>query len=226
MRGDWLPPAGSNFILVYIPCIWSVPFFHLIYQILPCIPAVQDSISSPPEGKHSRPNSTSFWVRSLLLPRHRAQQWSPKGTLNAKWASCLFSTVTWFTYVGPAYSPGPSNLPAAAAAKSHQPCPTQTAAHQAPPSMAFSRQKYWSGLPLPSPTFQHCSVIVDCWGTVVEKPLYENHEKSGRPHGRVGFRKMMAGRQDSKQQMLKSEGVTATATKRHFRLILFSWCAM
>ena len=26
-----------------------------------------------------------------------------------------------------------------------------TAAHQAPPSMGFSRQKYWSGVPLPSP---------------------------------------------------------------------------
>ena len=29
-----------------------------------------------------------------------------------------------------------------------------TAAHQAPPSMGFSRQEYWSGLPLPSPI--HC----------------------------------------------------------------------
>ena len=27
-----------------------------------------------------------------------------------------------------------------------------TAAYQAPPSMEFSRQEYWSGLPLPSPT--------------------------------------------------------------------------
>ena len=27
---------------------------------------------------------------------------------------------------------------------------TPTAAHQAPPSMGFSRQEYWSGLPLPS----------------------------------------------------------------------------
>ena len=27
-----------------------------------------------------------------------------------------------------------------------------TAAHQAPPSIAFSRQEYWSGVPLPSPT--------------------------------------------------------------------------
>ena len=26
-----------------------------------------------------------------------------------------------------------------------------TAAHQAPPSMRFSRQEYWSGVPLPSP---------------------------------------------------------------------------
>ena len=26
-----------------------------------------------------------------------------------------------------------------------------TAAYEAPPSMGFSRQKYWSGVPLPSP---------------------------------------------------------------------------
>ena len=28
-----------------------------------------------------------------------------------------------------------------------------TAAHQAPPSMGFSRQEYWSGVPLPSPKY-------------------------------------------------------------------------
>ena len=28
-----------------------------------------------------------------------------------------------------------------------------TAAHQAPPSMGFARQEYWSGVPLPSPRF-------------------------------------------------------------------------
>ena len=28
-----------------------------------------------------------------------------------------------------------------------------TVAHQAPPSMGFSRQEYWSGVPLPSPRF-------------------------------------------------------------------------
>ena len=36
-----------------------------------------------------------------------------------------------------------------------QPCPTPltpwTAAYQAPPSIGFSRQEYWSGLPMPSP---------------------------------------------------------------------------
>ena len=31
-------------------------------------------------------------------------------------------------------------------------CPTpQTAARQAPPSLGFSRQEHWSGLPFPSP---------------------------------------------------------------------------
>ena len=51
---------------------------------------------------------------------------------------------------------GPGN-PAAAAAKSLQSCPTlcdptpQTAAHQAPLSLGFSRQERWSGLPFPSP---------------------------------------------------------------------------
>ena len=33
-----------------------------------------------------------------------------------------------------------------------------TAAHQAPPSMGFSRQEYWSGLPLPSP-HSGCSIL-------------------------------------------------------------------
>ena len=33
-----------------------------------------------------------------------------------------------------------------------------TAAFPAPPSMGFSRQEYWSGVPLPSPIFMLCSV--------------------------------------------------------------------
>ena len=49
----------------------------------------------------------------------------------------------------------------------------QTAAHQAPPSLGFSRQEHWSGLPFPSPIHESekwkwsCSVV----------------SYSSRPHG-------------------------------------------
>ena len=33
----------------------------------------------------------------------------------------------------------------------------ETAAHQAPPSLGFSRQEHWSGLPFPSPQNSKCS---------------------------------------------------------------------
>ena len=33
-----------------------------------------------------------------------------------------------------------------------------TAAHQDPPSMGFSRQEYWSGLPLPSPVLSYSAL--------------------------------------------------------------------
>ena len=44
-----------------------------------------------------------------------------------------------------------------------QSCPTLatpwTAAYQAPPSMRFARQEYWSGLPLPSPMTNLDSIL-------------------------------------------------------------------
>ena len=54
-----------------------------------------------------------------------------------------------------------------------QSCPTLaipwTAAYQAPPSMGFSRQEYWSGVPLPSlrnhhVSFQNADPRPHCWG--------------------------------------------------------------
>ena len=50
------------------------------------------------------------------------------------------------------------------AAKSLQSCPTlcdpiDGKAHQAPPSMGFSRQEYWSGVPLPSPMTNLDSIL-------------------------------------------------------------------
>ena len=49
-----------------------------------------------------------------------------------------------------------SNVNAAAAAKSLQSCSTlcdpMDSSHQAPLSLGFSKQEYWSGLPFPSQT--------------------------------------------------------------------------
>ena len=49
----------------------------------------------------------------------------------------------------------------------------ETAAHQAPPSLGFSRQEYWSGLPFPSP--MHESEKWKWRRSVVSNPQ--------RPHG-------------------------------------------
>ena len=40
-----------------------------------------------------------------------------------------------------------------------------SAAYQAPPSMGFSRQEYWSGVPLPSPQMYEYTIIYpfSCW---------------------------------------------------------------
>ena len=35
-----------------------------------------------------------------------------------------------------------------------------TAAFQAPPSMGFSKQEYWSGVPLPSPKFRSSNLLM------------------------------------------------------------------
>ena len=40
-----------------------------------------------------------------------------------------------------------------------------TAAHQAPPSLGFSRQEYWSGLPLPS-------LLITARGPEISSPEY------------------------------------------------------
>ena len=47
-------------------------------------------------------------------------------------------------------SPDPQCLPFSSAVIRYSATPW-TVAHQAPPSMGFSRQEYWSGLPFPSP---------------------------------------------------------------------------
>ena len=54
----------------------------------------------------------------------------------------------------------------------------ETAAHQAPPSLGFSRQEHWSGLPFPSPMHERekwkwsCSVVSDAipWTAAYQAP--------------------------------------------------------
>ena len=71
-----------------------------------------------------------------------------------------------------------------------------TAAYQAPPSMGFSRQEYWSGLWLPSPVIY----ITECLTLMFIKqlsnfikwfdylfPLLFNHKKHHRMHSLKGF---------------------------------------
>ena len=67
-----------------------------------------------------------------------------------------------------------------------------TAAYQAPPSMGFSRQEYWSGVPLPSPGFLHnldqIPLIFWVWISILkkrkgeEKPLWRDTAFSGENH--------------------------------------------
>ena len=40
------------------------------------------------------------------------------------------------------------------------------AAHQAPPSMGFSRQEYWSGVPWPSPYVCWASLKINTWWSI------------------------------------------------------------
>ena len=66
-----------------------------------------------------------------------------------------------------------------------------TAAYQAPPSMGFSRQEYWSGVPLPSPKY-HTVALISHTSKVTLKILqamiqqYMNHEL---PVVQAGLRK-------------------------------------
>ena len=55
-----------------------------------------------------------------------------------------------------------------------------TVAHQAPPSMEFSKQKYWSGLPFPSPGDIPNQGIEPRTPSLQADPLLS--EPSGNPH--------------------------------------------
>ena len=53
-----------------------------------------------------------------------------------------------------------------------------TAAYQAPPSIGFSRQEYWSGLPLPSPLYvlKTYNLVFVLWTVKIEQGKGENEK--------------------------------------------------
>ena len=63
-----------------------------------------------------------------------------------------------------------------------QSCPTLvtpwTAAYQAPLSMGFSRQKYWSGVPLPSPQYSILTHIYGIYKDGNNNPVYETAKET------------------------------------------------
>jgi len=48
-----------------------------------------------------------------------------------------------------------------------------TAAYQAPPSLGFSRQEYWSGVPLPSLYM----ILTGYKSSTVQNPVTEGHKR-------------------------------------------------
>ena len=50
----------------------------------------------------------------------------------------------------------------------------EMAAHQVPPSLEFSRQEHWSGVPLPSPYVNYMSIKLGLGGR--NKDVYYFHE--------------------------------------------------
>ena len=69
-----------------------------------------------------------------------------------------------------------------------------TAAHQAPPSMGFSRQEYWSGVPLPSPNSSivityYFSYLFNLKNTVktMAMNIYSDHNKLWKILKEVGI---------------------------------------
>ena len=114
------------------------------------------------------PDSAAPWavVRQAPLPMEfsRQEYWSgfhtlPQGILPTNgWNLCLLCLLHWQPGSLPLAPPGKSPLNKlllmllVSRFSRVRLCATpETAAHQAPPSLGFSRQEYWSGLPFPSP---------------------------------------------------------------------------
>ena len=100
-------------------------------------------------GEHRTPQRWS----PLEIPAWQSQ---PAGTASARQACHTVPRPPWVPCTGLEWErAGPRSLEAGPGPSQHRHvrllATPWTASHQAPPSMGFSRQEYWSGVPLPSP---------------------------------------------------------------------------
>ena len=85
--------------------------------------------------------SLSVWLTSLNMISSRSTYVAANGNI---------SLFLWLSNI-PIYMPLKGPSPGKSLSHVWLFVTPWTVAHQAPPSMEFSRQEYWSGLPLPSP---------------------------------------------------------------------------
>ena len=126
----WPPNPTSKDFFLWVPCSEECTYTRsqLAEQKLAAVAAAAKSLQSCPTLCDPRDSSPSgFPVPGIL--QARTLEWVAISFSNAwKWKVKAKS----FSHVWLLATPW-------------------TAAYQAPPSMGFSRQEYWSGLPLPSP---------------------------------------------------------------------------
>ena len=86
-----------------------------------------------------------------------------------------------------------------------------TAAYQAPPSMGFSRQQYWSGVPLPSPTVWSMCVKYCIWLCVLYTEFVNQPQTTPNHTHRVA---------STKEYRIQSDSLTAESSVLKMHLIL------
>ena len=91
------------------------------------------------------------WIYPVSVLIIVIQIWDPLLIIVTLFWTCLFVFFPTCNYLSEIRNVWEVNLIFCAAAASLQFVTPETAAHQAPPSLGFSRQEHWSGLLFPSP---------------------------------------------------------------------------